>query len=350
MDCCFFKEGPGGAAVSYYSRYKESDVIDPRNPEFTSRDYSDLVRRYGYSKFYTEHADITPFWPYGFRFDLQLAKSVYALSKYVTKYITKNLDPMYLSKFAVDKERCETHYNPFFIQLPKRVGLGCRHFDKYVSQILNGDSMSILVKDKHPEIDMVTHRPTGKNRVYRIGIPAIFIHKLFPSMCHQYPCFRLNIAIFKSLYGVLSSKLDTTLRLSGDLKLYNEVTDIVKSCRVVYDSIFYLDVAPMRRKERKKVDSYVAFYEHPICGESTTKHIRKLIKLLNDLRENLSFLPNYASYIDYQNLVQQFYDKKMSDIEFSQITYCKHSRLWDSINYVEKYMLSDTYCIECHAD
>lgn len=109
------------------------------------------------------------FWPHGSIIDFVLCHTPLAASRYITKYVTKNQYFNCNSRFHVLKELTQSHWNPCFVQLPKRIGLGCAYLPKYVDSILNSKDMSFFVA-------------ASDGSIRRIGIPTIFVKKLFPTL------------------------------------------------------------------------------------------------------------------------------------------------------------------------
>ena len=93
-----------------------------------------------------------------------------ALCRYITKYITKNAGFITnLDSYYKCMDRLEGYKPPFYVQMPKSVGLDCRYMHLYRDTILCSRDISIAVR-------------TPYRRVFRVGIPHIFVHKLIPGL------------------------------------------------------------------------------------------------------------------------------------------------------------------------
>lgn len=202
-------------------------------------DYSFKERRivYRLGDFYSEHSSLCPWWYKGMRIDIQSARNVSALVRYVCKYVTKGFSVNF-KELLIHRERFEQHSNPLFVQLPKSRGLGCAHIERYKDAILNSRNGCISI-NVHGSIE-------------RIKIPNIFLTKLFPSLGSVCPnaCY-----YYKTLVGILDILHKRPSFLSNI-----QLRHIIDFQRFRIDCLDYLKYTTLRRSQRTHLDISLAFY------------------------------------------------------------------------------------------
>ena len=261
--------------------------------------------------FYQEHKRLKDFWPYGIIGDFQVARNPAALTRYVTKYITKQhyfIDDPHNS-FAVQKEKFNGHYNPCFVQMPRRFGLGSRHLSHYKDTILNSSDLSIRININ--------------GSILRIGIPKIFIQKLFPSLGRICPSARYHVAV--------ASHCLHRLRLLG----YDK--DELRHLTERLSPYLYLLEFDCKRRERRKIELTQSLY----LQVNSIDFFLEVFETL--MRDELSNCLTDSEFRENIQLKSDFYKCK----ELPEISYqvrCLESSLKaeHDVNYCKK-ILVDSY-------
>lgn len=189
------------------------------------------------SNLYSEHSKLLGFWPYGVLFDFQISKKPLGLATYVTKYITKNIICDDNEEFIINKERNNGHYNPFFIQMPKRIGLAVPFIDKYKDYILNSSESTIQVKFTNLDNSV---------GIQRVRIPRIYLQKLLPTVGRLCPTLVFNANV---VYRLLNECV-------CDIKLNIEKSDL-ELFRARFEPYIYLTRISLKRKEKLKLDTVI---------------------------------------------------------------------------------------------
>lgn len=195
------------------------------------------------SKFYQEHNELTTFWPFGILYDFKIAQNLIASTRYVTKYITKS--HIVAQEFAINKEKSEAHWNPFFVQLPKRIGLGCKYLDYYKKSILNSTDGKISI---YPLFD-------SKKRIYKIKIPNLFIKKLFPTVGQLCKNCVFNAHVVNSLLSSVES-----LKYTSDIPYFKNLNPIeLQELNITFAPHRYLTKFSLKRKQKLKLDTLTTY-------------------------------------------------------------------------------------------
>lgn len=189
------------------------------------------------SNFSVDHPDCVGFWPHGVMFDFQIGKKPLALATYVTKYITKNIIVDDDNKFIINKERNNGHYNPFFIQMPKRIGLAVPFIDKYKDYILNSSESTINVKFTNLDNSV---------GIQRVRIPRIYLQKLLPTVGRLCPTLVFNANVVNRLLN----------ECVCDTKLNVEKSDL-ELLRSRFEPYVYLTRMSLKRKDKSKLDTLI---------------------------------------------------------------------------------------------
>lgn len=265
------------------------------------------------SPFYDKHPDLDGFWPYGLFFDFQVARDPIALCRYVTKYITKRLE-VDNDQFAVNKEIDEAHWEPFFIQMPKRIGLGCRHLDKYSKFIYFSGSPTLTVRYS------VIDKCSGQCRVKftRVKVPNIFIRKLFPTVGSLVPNCFITAHLIHSLIAGLHSLRQSLFDCLGNrnskglssVSYSNDVFDLnLQNVIDRFSPYEYLTKIHLKLKEKLKVDYLTTWilapyhnhdYQTVLNSRNYPPEFELDIFVIFD--ELLSKLNYYCSYTHYKQL------------------------------------------------
>lgn len=195
------------------------------------------------SDLYCNQPRLKGFWPHGVLFDFQVAKNPIALATYVTKYITKNIICDDHNDFIINKERHNGHYNPFFIQMPKKVGLAVPFIDLYKDFILNSSESTIQVKYKNLDDSI---------GIQKVRIPRIYLQKLLPTVGRICPALVFNAHVVNRLLNECVT----------DCKLNIEKSDLelLQSKFVPYE---YLTRLSLKRKEKLKLDTVIGCITGP---------------------------------------------------------------------------------------
>lgn len=220
---------------------------------------------------YSEH-DLLGVWPYGKRFDFQIARNVVALTKYVTKYITKQYLSLHDDDFSPLREKM-SYQNPMFVQLPKRIGLGCKYIGEYVDNILKTTDPFLSVRALDGSIT-------------RVRIPSLFIRKLIPSLSYYMP----NAAY---TFQLVTRLINTAFRLFG---LNTTLTNSYKERLKPYE---YLSSFTLKSKQFRQLcrhyDLYYSFY----LSENDIEKVGELNLVIDDYLNHLeSCCPPSQHYHD----------------------------------------------------
>lgn len=200
-------------------------------------DFHERKVTYKLGSFYSNHKRLTPWWSKGLRIDIQGARNVSALVRYVCKYITKGFSTDF-NELLIHRERFEQHSNPLFVQLPKKRGLGCGNVEKYYDDILRSTNGCISI-NVHGTIE-------------RIKIPRIFISKLFPSLSSLCPNANYHYKCLEAVLSILNNR-------SSYLSHYS-LKPILDFIRLRIDSLDYLKYITLRKSQQTHLDISVAFY------------------------------------------------------------------------------------------
>lgn len=202
--------------------------------------YSPQQRRivYRLGDFYSNNPSLCPWWYKGMRIDIQGARNVSALVRYVCKYITKGFSVDF-KELLVHRERFEQHSNPLFVQLPKSRGLGCAHIERYKDAVLNSRNGCITI-NVHGSLE-------------RIKIPNIFLTKLFPSLGSVCPnaCY-----YYKTVVAILDLLHKRPSYLSNP-----QLRHIIDFQRFRLDCLDYLKYTTLRRSQQTHLSISLAFYK-----------------------------------------------------------------------------------------
>lgn len=287
-----------------------ADLFKPRKSDYPA-DFPEYLK--DSSCFYDKHPDVSRAWPYGLIFDLDECRNSFALSNYVTKYIIKSLLYIEDESIRLKFEAKNGHYNSFFFQMPKSIGLGCKYLDLYRDQIINNPDSYLSVKDIK----------TGQ--VQNVGIPLIFINKIFPNISSFAPRYTLLISVYDLLLSFLEYRVENTYR---DSFWFNECLNLRSWFQ---DYAEYLVFRKTRRLKRE-IDLYAAFYSKSTCQE--------LFDILITIQDHLVDLWSYNQYLTYLDSYHDFIEfKTKNSPNYIYINYIKERCLAQTINYVEKYML-----------
>ncbi len=270
---------------------------------------------------YEEH-DLDGFWPYGERFDLQVARNPLALTKYVTKYITKQYLYLNDSDFSPLALKVKGYQNPMFVQLPKRIGLGCRYIHEYADAILN-------------TTDPFLHVRMMNGQLTRVRIPAIFIKKLIPSLSWYLPNAVYNAHLVKSL---LSDKFSSLIPFN-----------YLHALRERFAPYNYLTNFTLRRRQyirlHRNIDAYYAFFTP--CGDHSLGDIYHAIDLY--LAELECCVPDCDNY--YEMIVKRKHDylkmKIQPDISTSDLLEQRSIQTSRAVNQCKSKLMFDGFSCVC---
>lgn len=261
-------------------------------------------------------------WPYGRRFDFQIARNVVALTKYVTKYITKQYLALHDSDFSALREKM-SYQNPMFVQLPKRIGLGCKYIGEYVVNILQTTDPYLSVRS----LD---------GSVTRVRIPQLFIRKLIPSLSYYMPNAAYIYQLVKNLINLTSSHLSSFRGYINPFKTRLSSYDYLGSFTLKHKQYIQL---------KKHISLYYAFY-------SSSNHVLDRVALNSVIDDYLNHLESCCPP------VQQYYDliikrksnylnlKILPDISTSELLEQQKIQVQKNVAYCKsKLMFSEFSCI-----
>lgn len=281
------------------------EPVSPRRPQF--------------SEFYRSHGELNHFWPYGRIFDCQSSRNMIALSRYVTKYISKN--------YGFESSCYST---PPFIQLPKRRGLGYSALHAHQSYILSAcpASLTVVCKD-------------GSSCT--VPLPKYYVRKLFPCLsdfCTNALEYHIRLKTLLSVYSNiyihnLSYRSENHYSSEGsEIPLfsfpdYRFSPDIsVSDCEQLLSATHYLlsSVYPTRRLTRRS-DSFNTF----VCnlGLSTLE----LDTLIVETYNHLVNCPNYEFFVKLLSSKSSWYNSCRNRPEVPLSDRLKVSRLMSRRNF-----------------
>ncbi len=262
------------------------------------------------SDFYQKHPNLKHWWYHGDRFDFQVARSVPALTRYVTKYITKQYIFNDDSRFSVAKERDERHWNKPFVQMPKSIGLGCKYIDFYKDFILKSSDLSITIN--------------CHGTYLRIGIPRIFIQKLFKSLGKV--CVNA-LYYFHIANRLIGRMVDVGFRL--------EEIDRYKSWLDKYN---YLGWFNLKRSTAKRLDIVFACYDQLRDHRVIANLFHKIIfDYLSTCYSNDEFYQNIQ-------LKSSFYKNKvLPDTDYKSRILDKRLKAENDVNFTKKKLISSAF-------
>ncbi|UPW41207.1 replication initiator protein [Sigmofec virus UA08Rod_5080] len=289
------------------------------------------------SEFYKEHSKLLGFWPHGVLYDFQIARNPVALCRYVTKYITKNVDFINNSdSFALSREKRERTFTPFFIQLPKSIGLGVKYLDLYRDSILNSTDFSIYVRFT---------RNTSCAGLIRIGIPKIFIQKLFPSL--SYYC---DNSIYTSY--LIKFLLDHVSIVNNVYRNYPlaELTNL----KTRFISYKYLTKQTLKRYQKLRLNIAKCFYINTLHNHDyrtnlfnyneTDEYEENLLTIIEKLLDNLKNCPTEEEYFNLTFTKSQWYlKKKIPPYDYQSVLQQKIQKIQQNTSYVRRKMLHSSY-------
>lgn len=292
------------------------------------------------SDFYKKHRRLLGVWPLGLRFDLSAIVNPVASVRYLTKYISKNVANSAfcdVSDYMVHLYR-DGHKNDFFVQLPKSIGLGCAYLDEYRDAILCSDSFSIFVRCYDSKL---------RSRVYRIGIPHIFVKKLFPGLSFFLP----NCTYVAHLVGEIFHEI-CKLKYSSpalfDCVNYSHCESI-ESLQSRFQPYSYLLNFTLKRYQKLRIGTSIAFIFNTLHNRDykticETSHFSPppVCDVLSILKELIDFLECGLNYQDYLNLTfakDNFYqNKKVLDVNSRRLFYEKDIKIANNEHFVSKNM------------
>lgn len=255
----------------------------------------DMFLPVGMSKFYDSHRRLKHWWPYGRIFDFQRARVVKATVRYCCKYITKQYLFNSDDRFAILKERDNAHWNPPFVQLPKRIGLGCAYLSDFRDNILNSDDMTITV-NVHGQLT-------------RIGIPRIFIQKMFPNNGTICPDAAYTACVCKFLLDRLigaKAKFNLEVATGGAPSwLVPKQFEDIEPFHARFIPYNYLTFFTRRRITQRKLDCAMAFLgELPFLEQWC---------VLDNLLDKLQSAYTEEEFNQFIQLKASFYASHVSD-------------------------------------
>lgn len=269
---------------------------------------------FGRSDFYQKHSNLKHWWYHGERFDFEVARSVPALVRYVTKYITKQFLFNDDSRFAVAKERDERHWTQPFVQMPKSIGLGCRCIDYYKDFILKSTDMSITIN--------------CHGKYLRIGIPRIFIQKIFPSLG--------KVCVNAIYYFSLANRLIRRMQVVG---FRDDEISLYKSWIEKYDYLGHFDI---KSKQRRHLESAYIYYDR-ILDRSLIRNLFENIVL-----NHLSTCYTTSQFYENIQLKSSFYKNKvLPDTDYQFQVLDKRLKAECDVNYTKNKLIDsafDSFC------
>lgn len=283
-------------------------------------------RRPQFSKFYRSHGELNHFWPYGSVFDCQSSRNMIALSRYVTKYISKN--------YGFESS---TFSSPCFIQLPKRRGLGFSALENHKSYILSACPSTLTVTCKD-----------GSS--CKVPLPRYYVRKLFPSLsdyCTNALEYHIRLKSLLSVYSSLYiknsiyrnenhySKENSEIPLFSfpDFRFSPDVS--VADCRQLLSATNYLlSSVYFTRRLSRRTESFDTFISN--LGLS----FGELDVLIDEAYTNLLNCPCYEFFVNLLHSKSSWYDscRNRPDIPLSQKL--KTSRLMSNRNFLSCQLLN----------
>lgn len=282
----FFK--PRYQSVPYEFRHNPC----PYKKNFELSDCSDF---YSVQYPYLQH-----WWPHGIRFDIVQPDSIVGSVKYICKYITKQYLEDFES-FAIAREKFESHYNPCFVQLPKKIGLGCAYIDKYKDYIINSTQGTFEIN--------------CHGKVMRISIPKVFIAKLFPTLGRYCPNMTYNYKVLCTIYQLLKS-----------INLEFNSTDYATTSyfKRYIDYFDYLKYFSLRRRQERHLQIAKAYYSKCTYCE--------LIAIFKEVLDMMDFSFDDIAYNQLIYEKVQFYNHK----EISRLPFEERQRYLDRKVYSDR--------------
>lgn len=270
---------------------------------------------------YQEH-DLDGFWPFGQRFDLQVARNPLALTKYVTKYITKQYLYLNDSDFTPLARKVKGYQNPMFVQLPKRIGLGCRYIHEYADAILN-------------TTDPFLHVRMMNGQLTKVRIPAIFIKKLIPSLSWYLPNAVYTAHLVKRL---LSNEFSISIPFEA-----------LRALKERFAPYNYLTNFTLRRRQyirlHRNIDCYYSFFIP--FGDHSLGDIYHAIDVY--LAELECCVPDCDNY--YEMIVKRKHDylnmKIQPDISTSDLLEQRSVLTSRSVNQCKSKLMFDGFSCVC---
>lgn len=297
------------------------------------------------SDFYNEeiHSDLQHWWPHGVLFDLEAPKkNVVALSKYVSKYITKQfvkLNNLQIEAFETikyptksiisdrdinpycvkpngdicrfqhdGKSPLEGHRNPTFVQMPKRVGLACRYLDEYAD---------FIKKSNSPTMQLCI-----EGAVYRFAIPRIYIRKLFPTASQLCPNITFYYKLFTSLIYKLSSLVDRLVSLSeSDMFLFRaDKVEKIKDFLTPQLEAFSKKISSLSIYSKLAISKKKYFLLEFMKDVADTLSIGELYQWIFEIFNNhIIFAPDSNSFHILTSLKRRYFaDLSIPDFSYNQ--------------------------------
>lgn len=274
---------------------------------------------YGTHECYDEHV-LDGFWPFGRRVDLQLGRKPAALTRYVTKYITKQYIAMEHSDFSALAKKINGYENKMFVQLPKSQGLGCRYISEYADSILNSSNASMYVR-------------FSDGSLIRTRIPRIFIQKLIPSLSWYLP----NAIRLVKLTARLIDWFSTRVGLS---------TDSTISLNERFQPYSYLAGFTLRKKQYlsmvRELETYYSFY----LSSDDLLEIGELYSVIDYHLQILeSACPTKEQYYDLIIKPKSDYLRKKILPEYTTELYCEimHNKAQNSVEKTKRTLMFSAY-------
>ncbi|WGL30961.1 replication initiator protein [Dipodfec virus UOA04_Rod_582] len=290
------------------------------------------------SQFYKDHPRLEGVWPHGIFFDFQSARNSIALCRYITKYITKN------AEFICDSpdyfkciDRLEGHKNPFFIQMPKSVGLGCRYMHLYRDSILCSHDMSIAVR-------------TPFGGVLRVGIPHIYVQKLFPGLSSFCP----NCIFTAHVVSALISYYKRCWQYMFDSPIFHDSHLLIGELMLEFAPYEYLTKYSLRRKQMLKLDvvigCIIGIYHN--SNYKTSLHPPNLFdefdfSFLSVLKKHIDILKSCPTQSEYESLMiaksNWYRNKVVPEMSVIENMRCEQYKIWRNLTYTRRKMVYSDY-------
>lgn len=278
----------------------------------------------GTHRIYTEHPRLHGVWPYASRFDFQVARNPIALTRYVTKYITKQYLALEDPSYKAFRAKHVGYSNPMFVQMPKRIGLGCKYINEYADNILGTTDPFMYVRcmDGH---------------IMRVRIPALFVKKLIPSLSW----YMANACY----YAHLTCKL-----LYACSRHYGFQNDCVTELKKRFEPFSYLLDFTLKKRQfiqlQRHLDLYYSFY----ISRDIIDEVGDLQNVCRSYIEQFeSCCPNKEQYYDL--IIKPKYDylqlKIRPDITTEQLLLQNKLTTDRSVNYCKcKLIYSEFACFQ----
>lgn len=209
-------------------------------------------------------------WPYAIRFDFQVARNCLGISKYVTKYITKQYLISTNPSLGINLSSLR-HKTPMFVQLPKKIGLGCRYISEYAYSILNSTEPYLMVR----ALD---------GSVTKVRIPSIFVRKLIPPLSWYYP----NACYTAHLVARLLEKFGNLIPSQYSKSLSERFLPYSYLCNFSLKKKQYMHLL-------RHIDYYEIFYFHYDWSDKVGNYYYVLDYLVTSLE---SACPDSTAYVD----------------------------------------------------